>query len=524
MKKYNLDHLSLDQKIGQLFSIGFDALNLNNHVVSLIEECSIGNFILFTRNIDTPKQLLNLTKSLYKKTKEVIGIPPFICIDQEGGMVTRIKNHLTFYPGEMTVSATNDSHNAYLVGKYMGDDLASFGININLAPVLDVNNNPFNPVIGVRSYSDNPDKVSEYGNQFIAGLQEKIIATGKHFPGHGDTMIDSHLALPTITVSNERFRSVELKPFVSAINAGLKAVMSSHVNFPGITEDDLPTTLSKNCLTGLLRDELKFEGLILTDCMEMKAIQKLYTTKEGVLMSILAGANLVGISHTLELQKAAFYRVKEAVLSGELPMNILNERVQRVLDYKNEMAPFDEFKDYREIQNQVENHQKMKFAQDLVFTAVSLIKGSTFKNKKNAMLIAFEPQVTSIADETSSPSTIVSKVNQLGIGIQAFSLGVNPSNEEMDELLEKTLQYNQILVCEYNSNQYRSQIDLINRLHDYHQEVHVLSMRNPYVLFQTKEIQNYVCFYEYTPNSINALIEYLKGNLIPRGKVPVQYV
>ncbi len=524
MSRYLLEKLSLDEKIGQLFVVGFDGLEINDHVLELVNDYKVGNFILFSRNIDHPKQLFDLNKSLHKLVKNHIGVVPFISVDQEGGMVTRIKTHLTYYPGAMTLCATGDSMNAFLIGRSMGDDLARMGFNLNLAPVLDVNINPNNPVIGVRSYSDQPELVSEFGLQFIKGLQKSVIATGKHFPGHGDTFIDSHLSLPTIHVSQERFKAVELKPFVDAIRGGIKAIMSSHVDFPGITENHLPSTLSKNVLTNLLRNELHFEGLILTDCMEMKAIQNQYSTKEASLMSILAGANQVGISHTLALQIAAMKRVKEAVLSGELPIEVLDERVSRVLKFKNQMKEFDYTLEYESVSEFVDNDSKKEFSRNVVASAVTLVKGNPVVLKDKPLLIAFEPASTSIADESGAKADIVSAVRSLKLGIDAIPLSVNPQEEEMNVICQLISSYKQIIICEYNCNQYPSQTKLIEKALEKVEDVHVFSMRNPYVLFQCNRVKNYVCFYEYTPNSLFALKEYLKGNLTPKGKVPVRYV
>ena len=258
MAKYNIDNLTLDEKIGQLLMFGFDALELNDHAIELIKEYHFGSIILFTRNVKTMKQLFDLNKNLQKLAMSSLKIPLFISIDQEGGMVTRLKSGGTYFPGAMTLSASNSSDNSYLCGKFMGKELVSLGFNMDLAPVLDVNNNPLNPVIGVRSFSDNPEVVSEYGIQFMKGLQENVIATAKHFPGHGDTNTDSHLSLPLISHGVERLDAVELYPFKKAIDNGIKAIMSSHINFPAYTEKGLPTTLSKKCLTGLLREKLGF--------------------------------------------------------------------------------------------------------------------------------------------------------------------------------------------------------------------------------------------------------------------------
>lgn len=215
MIDYDIDRLSLDELIGQLIVFGFDGLDINDHVIELIRSKKVGNVILFAKNISTPEQLFKLNQNLQKLAVEASGIPLLISIDQEGGMVTRIKNGTTYFPGAMTITASSKSNNSYLSGKYMGHILKALGINMNLAPSLDINNNPKNPVIGVRSFGDEPYTVAKYGCEFIRGLQESIIATAKHFPGHGDTDTDSHLDLPRINKTLEELKEFELIPFKS---------------------------------------------------------------------------------------------------------------------------------------------------------------------------------------------------------------------------------------------------------------------------------------------------------------------
>ena len=193
MKKLN--EMTLKEKLGQLVMIGFDGYEYNDHIRTLVEEYKVANVILFNRNVKDIKQLVKLNKKIYEEILKHTNTIPLISIDQEGGIVTRIMNGATFCPGNMTISATEDSENAYKIGKIMGEELLKLGINFNLAPSLDVNNNPLNPVIGVRSYGDNPEIVSEFGNAYIKGLQEYgVIATAKHFPGGSDSFGDSHLS------------------------------------------------------------------------------------------------------------------------------------------------------------------------------------------------------------------------------------------------------------------------------------------------------------------------------------------
>ncbi len=523
MIKYDIKQLTLEEKIGQLFMFGFDATELNNHAIKLIKDYKIGNVILFTRNAKSPEQLFKLNQNLQKLAQEHIGVPLFIGIDQEGGMVTRIHKGGTFFPGAMTIAASNKLENAYLTGKHMGIELKHFGINMNFAPVLDVNNNPKNPVIGVRSYSDDPKMVSLYGAAFIEGLQESVIATGKHFPGHGDTYVDSHLALPRVTYGMDRLNQVELVPFRHAIHKGIKAFMSSHIDFPALTENGLPTTLSKKCMTGFLREKLGFEGLIVTDGMQMKAIQDNYTTVGGALMAIEAGANIVCICHSEELQIAGTKRIYEAIENKELSVDIVNERVARILKFKSELDEINPNLEYKEIKNIVENEKTRQFSYQVVRDAATLVKGDALKLKKNVLFIGVLPKATTIADEVDGEHQLIKEIKKDLPLLDTMVLSINPDHDEIEKIVKKSEQYEQIILTTYNANIYQSQIDLVNRLAQKDCELHVISMRNPYDLYYTKQIKNYVCLYEYTPNSIQVLLNYLKGNISLRGKLPVHY-
>ena len=521
--KYDLNKLTLEEKIGQLFMFGFDATDVNDHAIKLIKEYRIGNVILFARNIKTPEQVFKLNQNLQKLSLKELGIPLFISIDQEGGMVSRITSGATFFPGAMTIAATNDVHNAYLSGKYMGLELINLGINMNFAPVLDVNNNPKNPVIGVRSFSDQPKMVAEYGAAFIKGLQENVIATGKHFPGHGDTHVDSHLALPKVAYGMDRLNTVELVPFKHAIQNGIQAMMSSHIDFPALTENGLPTTLSKKCMTGFLRGELGFEGLIVTDGMQMKAIQDNYTTVGASLMAIEAGANIVCICHSQELQMKALDYIKESVESQKISIDIINERVSRVLKYKETLKEIDLSKEYKSVKSIVENEETKKFSYQVVRNALSLVKGKALELRDNALFIGALPIATSIADESDGSHSIIKKINKEIPSLHTMTLPIQPTPYEMDIIIDAAKAHHQVILCTYNANIFQEQIELMNKLSELDIELHVISMRNPYDLHYAKHIKNYVCLYEYTPNSLNVLLEYLKKELVPNGIIPIKY-
>ncbi len=516
-------NLSLEEKIGQLFVFGFDATEVDDHAIELIRKHKVGNVILFTRNVESPAQLFKLNQNLQKLAHETTGIPLFITIDQEGGMVTRIHKGATFFPGAMTLAASNNIDNALRAGRHMGEELEALGINMNLAPVLDVNNNPKNPVIGVRSFSDDPGTVSDYGNAFIKGMSERVLATAKHFPGHGDTHVDSHLALPKVDYPMDRLETIELRPFKDAINAGVGAIMSAHIDFPAITEDGLPTTLSKKCMTGLLRETLGFEGLIVTDGMQMKAIQDNYGTVEASLMAIEAGVNMVFICHARDLQIEAVAHVKKAVEKGLIAESLIDERLNRVLKAKANMAQPDLERTYEMVKATVESKTTKDFAYNVVRDAATLVKGDKLALKDNALFIGIAPEATTIADETDGEKTAIEAIRNALPALSTRTVATNPDADAIKTIKEAAKTHEQIIIQTYNANINKGQIDLVEAVSEVCEDVHVIAMRNPYDLFFTDRIKNYVCLYEYTPNAIGVLVEYLKGTCPLKGVSPVSH-
>ena len=225
-----LQEMTLQEKLGQRLAAGFQGLEPPEEFLRLIKEYKVGNIILFRRNIQDGPQLKKLCATLRKVVEEETGVTPFITIDQEGGVVTRLPESEVNIPGAMAVAATGNPRNAYDMGLLTAQELRSYGVDFNLAPVMDINCNPDNPVIGVRSYGDTPERVAEYGSQMVRGLLDGgVYCSLKHFPGHGDTAVDSHLGLPCIDRSFDELMQRELKPFIAGIEAGAPAVMTTHI-------------------------------------------------------------------------------------------------------------------------------------------------------------------------------------------------------------------------------------------------------------------------------------------------------
>jgi len=281
------------RQIGQLFILGFDGPEPDDHLLGLIRDFGIGGVILFSRNIQTPLQTAKLVRNL----QESSGIPLLIGIDQEGGTVSRLPSPFTSFPGNHALGRSGSPDLAYAFGQATARELSAVGINLNFAPVLDVNTHPENPVIGSRAFGEEPELVAKLGCAVIQGLQEEgVIACGKHFPGHGDTSLDSHLALPCVTHGKERLWNTEMLPFQRAIKHDLESIMTAHVLYPEL-DPDLPVTLSPAIIQRILREKLGFNGVVFTDDLEMKAVEDGWGIEASCVLSLKAGADALLICH-----------------------------------------------------------------------------------------------------------------------------------------------------------------------------------------------------------------------------------
>lgn len=327
--------MSLEEKIGQLFIIGFNGEEIDKDIEYMIKNYYVGGFILFQENIKNIDQTLNLINSL-KKANENNNIPLFISTDEEGGKVTRVSNLFGSVPGSRKIGEIDNEEYSFKIGDIIGYRLKSIGFNLDFAPVLDINSNPKNPVIGDRSYGRTKDIVSKHGIQVMKGIKSNnVIPTIKHFPGHGDTFIDSHLDLPAVNKDLEELRKMELIPFKEAIDMGADMVMVGHMLFPKIDSEN-PATFSKEIITNLLRKDLNYDKVIVTDDMTMGAITKNYNIEKVAIKSLKAGADIILICHSYEDQIKVIESIKEAVKSGEILEKEIDEKVYRIVKLKEE--------------------------------------------------------------------------------------------------------------------------------------------------------------------------------------------
>ncbi len=321
----------LRDQIGQLFMLGFSGTSVSSELAALMADYRPGGLIVFSRNLNSPGQIASLTNDLQKLATNS---PLLLSIDQEGGRVSRLPAGFTIFPPCAVLGHCGSAELAYAAAAATAAELRAVGLNMNMAPVLDVDTNPDNPIIGDRAFGAKPEQVCELGLATMAGLQDnKVVACGKHFPGHGDTIADSHKELPVVRASAERLRALELRPFRHAIDNGLATIMTAHVMYPSL-DPTYPATLSSTILTGLLRDELRFNGVILTDDLEMHAIIDHYGIEDAVVRAFQAGADILLICKDRDREVAAMEGLYRAVKDGTIPMTRIEESLRRIARLK----------------------------------------------------------------------------------------------------------------------------------------------------------------------------------------------
>lgn len=336
-----LEQLSTAEKVGQLVLVGVEGTAPDDTARKFVEEYHVGGFIFYKNNIDNAKQATAFFNQL-KKMNAGNKIPLFLSVDEEGGRVTRMPNEFKALPTAQIIGASGSTELAAGLGSVIGKELTGFGLNMDFAPVLDVNSNPDNPVIGSRSFGNHAEVVSDMGLAMLQAIeQEGVIPVVKHFPGHGDTSVDSHLGLPVVEHDLERLRQLELVPFASAIENGADVVMIAHLLMPEL-DNEHPASFSKPVITDLLREELGFQGVVISDDMTMGAVVKHYDIGEAAVKYIQAGGNIVLVGHEKDRQLAVIDALMTAVKNGEIPLDMLDKRVYSILELKEKYGLRDE--------------------------------------------------------------------------------------------------------------------------------------------------------------------------------------
>ncbi len=321
----------LVRRVGQRFMVGWEGHEPSAHLKRLIRDFGVGHVILFARNVDGPEQVAELIRELQSLARGAgHELPILVAVDQEGGRVARLREPWTVWPPLRAVGRTGSEDVARRLGEALAAELAACGFRLDFAPVMDVDTNPKNPVIGDRSLGEDPDLVGRLGAALIRGLQEGgVAACAKHFPGHGDTEVDSHLDLPAVDHPRSRLEDVELRPFRKAIEAGVATIMTAHLLVRELDER-LPATLSPRVITALLRKEMRYDGVVVGDDLEMKAVAERWPPAASAVLAAKAGCDIVPVCKGPDAQVEALEAVIRALEVEEIPWSEMDDASGRI--------------------------------------------------------------------------------------------------------------------------------------------------------------------------------------------------
>lgn len=528
-----IKQMTMEEKVGQMLMPDFrnwkgqNVTKMNAEIAQLVKDYHLGGVILFRENTVTAEQTTKLVTA-YQEASEKYGL--LVSIDQEGGIVTRLQTG-TDFPGNMAIGATRSEEVAKRVGKAIGEELNALGINMNFGPALDVNNNPDNPVIGVRSFGEDPELVGKMGNAYIKGLHESgTAATAKHFPGHGDTAVDSHVGLPEVPHDMDRLKKVELYPFQQAMDAGIDAVMTAHVTFPKIddtkviskkdgTEIALPATLSQKVLTGLMREQMGFKGVIVTDAMNMGAIVEHFGAVEAAIRSVKAGTDIVLMPVGLEAVANGLY---DAVNKGEISNQKIEQSVERILTLK--------------LNRGIVKAEVEKSVDEKIANAIKVVGSAEHKAVESE---AAAKSITLVKNNAVLPlkAGIEDKIVVVGSSADILAAEVQKHSKNTTVLNTATLltesQLMQAKAADYiilgtntstvggrepSNNLMRLANQLIEQT-----DVPVIGVgiRNPYDIMSYPNVDAYLVQYGFRPASYEASVNTIFGINNPTGKLPV---
>lgn len=462
--------------------------------------------------------------------------PLFIGIDQENGMVTRILPPVaTQLPGPMALGATHSAELAYEVGKATGEALSFFGINTNYAPVCDINSEPRNPVIGVRSPGDDPELVGRFASAAARGLREKgIIPSSKHFPGHGDTAVDSHYGLPIILKTRDQLERCELIPFRRTVAEGVESVMTAHIALPAIDDSRLPATLSADTMN-VLRKDMKYDGMVITDCLEMDGIRATYGTEQGSVMALNAGSDSVMICHTHTVQMASVDKVCQAIQSGAMSLSRLEEAHRRVTKLKSSFLNWDtalRSKPPRDIVSLNEKNDTL--SKEAYSRSATLVRSNPDilpLSKTSKILLLFPGASTPAGGavdgeglgrkgsyDVTKYGAALRHYNQSVIEIGYESAGLSAEQWGLVESADV------VILATVNAKESQYQLDLGNELPKRARALVAVAACAPYDFLDDADFGTYIVTYEPTIEAFKAAADVLFGVSTAKGKLPVSQI
>ncbi|NEE03243.1 glycoside hydrolase family 3 protein [Phytoactinopolyspora halotolerans] len=529
-----INRMTLEEKVGQLFvtyaygatADTVDPRNQSAHGVDtaaeLIDRYKLGGVIYFawSDNLHDPQQIANLSNGLQQVAVEQrMHIPLLISTDQEHGIVTRVGAPATLFPGNMALGAGRSTDDARTAARISGAELRALGINQNFAPVADVNVNPENPVIGVRSFGENPQLTADLTAAQVAGYQERdgVAATAKHFPGHGDTDVDSHIGVPIINHSVDEWWELDAPPFQAAVGAGIDAIMTAHIVVPALDPAGDPATLSHPIMTGILRDELGYDGVVITDALTMQGVRDTYGDDQVPVLALKAGVDMLLMPPDIDL---AYNAVLDAVRSGEISERRIDESVYRILRLKFQRGIFREpFVDARSIDDVVGTPEHRAEAQRITDATTTLITNDAGLLPLAADDDAGEVLVTGWG--VSTTETLAEAIGRRGPATETFWTGGNPEQATIDDAVARAETADLVVVATMNARGSDGQQRLVKALLATGTPVVAVAVRDPYDIAYYPEAETYLATYSYTPGALEAVAKVIFGEAAPEGRLPV---
>ncbi|MBC7360724.1 MAG: glycoside hydrolase family 3 C-terminal domain-containing protein [Candidatus Aminicenantes bacterium] len=519
--------MSLEEKIGQLVVTRYsgDFRNFDSEYIKnlqkLIRDYHLGGLILFGGEALETAYFTNYFQKLAR-------VPLLIASDLERGAGNQVTG-ATLFPPLMALGAADSEELAFEMGRITAIEGRALGIHMTYAPVVDVNINPDNPIINTRSVGEDPELVSRITRAFIKGCQTNgMIATAKHFPGHGDTDQDSHSLLPTIKADQERLWKVELYPFQAAIDSGVQAIMTAHLYVPALEpEPGLPATLSPRILTELLRNKMGFRGLIVTDALEMRGITGYFGEEEAALRALKAGADLLLLPP--DPVKVIEY-LKQAVKKGELPLSRVEESLRRVLLAKARLGLHkNRYVGLERLPLILGKSEFREIARRAFASAITLVK-----NENNLLPVSSEKRVV-VLSLSSDPGDYYAGQRLAGElakrlpGLRTFYADGDTGKEKLEEALAEALKADLVVAALFSSlragkgsvDLEPGHIELIRQIKAAGVPVVALSFSSPYFLRHFPEIDGYLCLYRNTPETQELAAQALYGEIRISGKLPV---
>ncbi|MER6081657.1 glycoside hydrolase family 3 protein [Streptomyces sp. NPDC001833] len=539
-----VSRMTLEEKVGQLFVMrvyGHSATDPDQADIDanlkeigvrtaaeLIGKYRVGGIIYFTwtHNTRNPRQIAELSNGIQRASLErPRGLPVLIATDQEHGAVCRIGRPATLFPGAMAMGAGGSTADARTLGRISGAELRAMGVRQDYSPDADVNVNPANPIIGVRSFGAGPDAVGALVAAEVQGYQEAgVAATAKHFPGHGDTAVDSHTGFPVITHSRELWEKLDAVPFRAAIEAGIDSVMTAHIQFPALDGSGDPATLSHPVLTGILRGELGYDGVVVTDSLGMEGVRTKYGDDRVPVLALKAGVDQLLNPPTLDI---AWNAVLKAVQDGELTESRLDESVLRILRLKSRLGLLDRpYVNTKDVGRVVGAAKHLAAADRIAERTTTLLVNEggllplSRRTHKKVLVVGADPDSPS---GTTGPPTgvLAAALTELGFTASALPTGTAPSATTVDKAVAAAQEADAVVVGTYNVTAGSGQQQLVERLVATGRPVVAVAVRNPYDVARLPTVRACLAAYSWTDVELRAAARVIAGEVAPRGGLPV---